>query len=58
MLDDHLQLTIHLQLSIHLHAVRPSGWRDKFLCIWWVLILELAAGDDEVFWGLRKRWVT
>ena len=33
MLDDHLQLTIHLQLSIHLHAVRPSGWRDKFLCI-------------------------
>ena len=33
MLDDHLQLTIHLQLSIHLHAVRPSGWRAKFLCI-------------------------
>ena len=21
------------------------------------LILELAAGDGEVFWGLRKRWV-
>jgi hypothetical protein len=25
-------------------------------CFWWqVLILELAAGDGEVFWGLRER---
>ena len=25
---------------------------------WWrVLILELAAGDGEVFWGLRERWM-
>ena len=43
-------------LGVHLVGELNSS-AGRMLLLVAGLILELAAGDSEVFWGLRKRWV-